>query len=96
MTKNKAAWIKEQSGKPLIIEEAEDYKPEANQVVVRNEAVAINPVDWVVQVSIDLSCTKQFKKGGFYRGLSYGHKNLTVLFFKSRTTVLHAFIQPSI
>ncbi|KAF2675152.1 zinc-binding oxidoreductase CipB [Microthyrium microscopicum] len=46
---NQAAWIKEKQGKPLVIDEADMYKPGAGEVLIRNHAVSINPVDWVMQ-----------------------------------------------
>jgi hypothetical protein len=52
---NKAAWLKEAKAKPLQVDEAPYCKPESNQVVIRNSAVAINPVDWKIQVRFSLS-----------------------------------------
>ncbi|EKG10963.1 Alcohol dehydrogenase superfamily zinc-containing [Macrophomina phaseolina MS6] len=49
MSKNQAAWITEPKGKPLKVSEAPDPKPGAGEVVIKNAAIAINPVDWKIQ-----------------------------------------------
>ncbi|KAF1344795.1 chaperonin 10-like protein [Delphinella strobiligena] len=49
MASNSAAWITEKQGKPLKVQEAPLPKPGPNDVVVKNHAVAINPVDWKIQ-----------------------------------------------
>ncbi|KAL1620744.1 hypothetical protein SLS56_009564 [Neofusicoccum ribis] len=49
MTKNQAAWITEAKGKPLKVDEAPTPKPGPGEVVIKNAAVAINPVDWKIQ-----------------------------------------------
>ncbi|EOD52674.1 Alcohol dehydrogenase superfamily zinc-containing [Neofusicoccum parvum] len=49
MTKNQAAWITEAKGKPLKVGEAPTPKPGPGEVVIKNAAVAINPVDWKIQ-----------------------------------------------
>lgn len=46
---NRAAWIKEKGQKPLQVDSAPYEKPEPGEIVVKNAAVAINPVDWKVQ-----------------------------------------------
>ncbi|KAF2001629.1 GroES-like protein [Amniculicola lignicola CBS 123094] len=46
---NKAAWITAARTSPLEIKEAEMPKAGANEVVVKNHAAAINPVDWKIQ-----------------------------------------------
>jgi NADPH:quinone reductase-like Zn-dependent oxidoreductase len=47
---NQAAWIKDPKGKPLQVGPADYVKPGSGQIVVKNAAVAINPVDWKIQV----------------------------------------------
>ncbi|KAI4728086.1 zinc-binding dehydrogenase [Aureobasidium sp. EXF-10728] len=47
MPKNRAAWVVTQ-GKPLEVKEAPYTPPGPNEVVVKNAAVAINPVDWLL------------------------------------------------
>ncbi|KAF4314092.1 Alcohol dehydrogenase superfamily zinc-containing [Botryosphaeria dothidea] len=49
MAKNQAAWITEAKGKPLKVQEAPDPKPGPGEVVIKNAAIAINPVDWKIQ-----------------------------------------------
>lgn len=46
---NQAAWIKEKNANPLVVDEAPMWKPEADEVLIKNKAIAINPVDWMVQ-----------------------------------------------
>ena len=46
---NQAAWLLAK-GEQLKIDKAEMWKPEANEVLIKNEAWAINPVDWKQQV----------------------------------------------
>lgn len=36
-------------GQPFVVSSVEVPKPEPGEVLVRSEAVALNPVDWVVQ-----------------------------------------------
>lgn len=47
MTEETAVWLSRAGG--LQVGPAAVPVPEAHQIVVRNEAVAINPVDWIVQ-----------------------------------------------
>jgi NADPH:quinone reductase-like Zn-dependent oxidoreductase len=47
---NKAAWITELKSRPLKIDTAPYTKPGPGQLVIKNVAVAINPVDWKTQV----------------------------------------------
>lgn len=47
---NQAAWIKESKGKPLQVEKAGTYRPGKDQILIKNSAIAINPVDWKIQV----------------------------------------------
>ncbi|KAF1847494.1 zinc-binding oxidoreductase CipB [Cucurbitaria berberidis CBS 394.84] len=46
---NKAAWITEPKGRPLQVKEAPLPKAGKGQVVIKNHAVAVNPVDWKIQ-----------------------------------------------
>ncbi|KAI9729678.1 MAG: hypothetical protein M1818_008431 [Claussenomyces sp. TS43310] len=47
-TENKAAWIPAK-GKQLAVGPADFPKPAAGEVIVQNHALAINPVDWMIQ-----------------------------------------------
>ena len=49
MPTNRAAWIKEKKGKPLVVDEAPYTSPGADEVTIKNGAVSINPVDWKIQ-----------------------------------------------
>lgn len=51
---NQAAWIKESKGKPLRVEDAASGKPGSGQILIKNSAIAINPVDWKIQVTTSL------------------------------------------
>lgn len=48
MASNKAAWL-EAKDVPLAIRDADMPKPAPLQVIVKNHAVAINPLDWKMQ-----------------------------------------------
>lgn len=48
---NKAAWITESKGKPLKVDDAPFPKPGPDDVVIKNKAISINPVDWKIQDS---------------------------------------------
>ena len=48
---NRAAWLREVNQK-LDISESETGKPGKDEVLVRNHAIAINPVDWMQQYGI--------------------------------------------
>jgi NADPH:quinone reductase-like Zn-dependent oxidoreductase len=50
MPTNRAAVITESKGYPLQIEAADYPKAGAGQVVVKNAALAINPLDWMMQM----------------------------------------------
>lgn len=41
---NQAAWLTEAKAKPLKVGDAEYYKPAADEVLIKNAALAINPV----------------------------------------------------
>ncbi|KAI1465198.1 GroES-like protein [Daldinia caldariorum] len=51
MATNNAAWIKEAKAHPFVVEPAPVWTPEANEVLVKNHAVAINPVDGSLQAA---------------------------------------------
>ncbi|KAI0160959.1 GroES-like protein [Hypoxylon sp. FL1284] len=46
---NTAAWLPARSVKPLQVGPAPYTSPDPGQIVVRNNAVAINPLDWIKQ-----------------------------------------------
>lgn len=50
MPSNTAAWITAQHA-PLQVGMAPYPVPAADQIVVRNRAIAVNPVDWIIQVA---------------------------------------------
>ncbi|BCL25409.1 zinc-binding alcohol dehydrogenase family protein [Streptomyces aurantiacus] len=50
MPSNAAAWIKAGNA-PLEVGPAPYTPPAADQIVVRNHAVAINPLEWIIQVA---------------------------------------------
>ncbi|KAH7049289.1 zinc-binding oxidoreductase CipB [Macrophomina phaseolina] len=47
---NKAAWITAKRAQPLHVSDAPKPKAGPGEVVVKNAAVAINPIDWKIQV----------------------------------------------
>lgn len=51
MSTNQAAWI-EEAGKSLVVKEAPDWPVEKDQIKIRNRAVAVNPADVHVAVSL--------------------------------------------
>jgi len=50
MSNNKAAWITAPKAKPLKVDTGPDAKPGPDEILVKNAAVAVNPVDWKIQV----------------------------------------------
>lgn len=46
---NKAAWLTAAKAKPFKVDDAPMPVPQADEVVIRNRAVAINPCDWAMQ-----------------------------------------------
>ena len=54
MPTNTAAWIKTRKA-PLEVGPAPYPVPGPDQIVVRGHAVAINPLDWVIQVAGNMS-----------------------------------------
>ena len=51
---NQAAWLTAAKAKPLVVGDAPYTAPGPGQVVVKNGAVAINPIDWQKQMIGDL------------------------------------------
>ncbi|KAK9364382.1 putative alcohol dehydrogenase [Lipomyces kononenkoae] len=49
MPSNTAAFIMAPQARPLVVKEAPYTPPQENQIVVKNGAVAINPVDYMIQ-----------------------------------------------
>lgn len=54
---NQAAWINDKNAKPLEVKEAPYPKPGPKELVVKNAAVAINPMDWLLQETGHLAFT---------------------------------------
>lgn len=48
MATNQAAWI-DGADKPLAVRDANMPQPGPEEIVIKNSAVAINPVDWKMQ-----------------------------------------------
>lgn len=49
MTTNRAAWLMSKQAKPFTIGEAPMLKPKKGEVIIRNYAIAMNPVDAGIQ-----------------------------------------------
>ena len=49
MPNNTAAWLKAPKAPSLEVKSAPYTSPKQNEIVVRNHAVAINPIDWVLK-----------------------------------------------
>jgi len=49
MSQNRAAYITGKQVKPLVVRDAPYPKPAANEVVIKQAAAAVNPVDWKIQ-----------------------------------------------
>ncbi|OAG24883.1 GroES-like protein [Alternaria alternata] len=73
MVINRAAFIKSASSKILEVEDTPFPTPERNEVVVRNHAVALNPIDWKLLAFDDLRKmvikTYPFVNGGDVAGI---------------------------
>ncbi|OKL60417.1 hypothetical protein UA08_03979 [Talaromyces atroroseus] len=54
---NQAAWINDKNAKPLEVKESPYPKPGPNELVIKNAAVAINPIDWLLQETGHLAFT---------------------------------------
>lgn len=48
MASNQAAWV-DGKDNPLVVRGADMPQPGADEIVVKNHAIAINPVDWKMQ-----------------------------------------------
>ncbi|KAI9869828.1 MAG: hypothetical protein M1830_005050, partial [Pleopsidium flavum] len=57
MPSNQAAWLTAKSATPLEVKKAQYTAPGENEIVVRNAAVAINPLDWIKQGTGDMMCS---------------------------------------
>ena len=53
--KNQAAWIMAKKGKPLEVESSPEPRAGPDQIVIKTRAVAVNPVDWKIQVDTNLA-----------------------------------------
>ncbi|KAI1410606.1 GroES-like protein [Hypoxylon sp. FL1857] len=51
MATNNGAWIKAAKSHPFVVEPAPVWTPEANEILVKNHAIAINPVDGSLQAA---------------------------------------------
>ena len=49
MPSNTAAWLTAAKANPLEVKSAPYTSPRENEIVIKNGAVAINPVDWIIQ-----------------------------------------------
>lgn len=49
MATNSAAWLPSAKAHPFEVKEAPFPQPADDEVVVKNHAVAINPIDWKLQ-----------------------------------------------
>ncbi|KAK1765981.1 polyketide synthase [Phialemonium atrogriseum] len=54
MPTNQAAWLTAKSARPLVVKSAPYTPPGANEMVVKNAAIAVNPVDWAKQCGGDM------------------------------------------
>lgn len=54
MPKNRAAWLAAKAAKPLSVDDAPYTSAGPHEIIVRNRAVAINPVDWSKQLLGDM------------------------------------------
>ena len=45
-----AVWIRAK-GAVLVVADAASARPGPDQIVVRNRAVAVNPLEWIIQVA---------------------------------------------
>jgi NADPH:quinone reductase-like Zn-dependent oxidoreductase len=50
MPNNTAAWIEAKKGK-IVLKSAPYTHPHEGEIVVKNKAIAINPVDWIIQIA---------------------------------------------
>ncbi|KAK4867166.1 hypothetical protein LT330_000676 [Penicillium expansum] len=54
MPSNRAAWLTAKSARPLEVKTAPYTSPATNEIVIKNGAIAINPVEWSKQLVGDL------------------------------------------
>ena len=47
---NQAAWITAAKARPLKVDKGPEVKAGPGEIVIKNGAIAINPVDWKIQV----------------------------------------------
>lgn len=61
---NEAAWLTSVEATPLVVKSAPYTSPKENEIVVKNGAVAINPIDWAIQAmgSLGFSQSKSISK----------------------------------
>ncbi|EKV06850.1 Zinc-binding oxidoreductase CipB [Penicillium digitatum] len=57
MPPNRAAWLTAKSVRPLEVKTAPYTSPATNEIVIKNGAIAINPVEWSKQLVGDLMFT---------------------------------------
>lgn len=57
MTTNSAAWLPSPKTNPLSIQRAPYTSPAPNELLIRNAAVAINPIDWHLQTKANFPLT---------------------------------------
>jgi NADPH:quinone reductase-like Zn-dependent oxidoreductase len=69
---NKAAWITEPKGRPLQVKEAPMPKAGKGEVVVKNHAVSINPVDCKHFSPFQACVMANFSQGRFKTTVSHG------------------------
>jgi NADPH:quinone reductase-like Zn-dependent oxidoreductase len=54
MPSNRAAWLTAKSARPLEVKSAPYTRPAANEIVIKNGAIAVNPVEWSKQLVGDM------------------------------------------
>jgi hypothetical protein len=82
---NKAAWLTAAQVKPFKVDDALMLVPKADEVVIRNRAVAINPTDWAIQAMGIIILTYPFIEGCMQRARSL---QLDRLFKISRSAIV--------
>jgi len=87
MASNQAAWLDGKDVRPLAIRAAEMPEAGPHEVVVKNHAVAINPLDWKMQdsgsyvgkfptiIGTDIA-GEIYAVGGEVKGFKKGHRVL--------------------
>lgn len=46
---NLAAWVIAPKARPLVVKESRYHSPGPHEIVVKNSAIAINPIDFMIQ-----------------------------------------------